>query len=85
MKEFPNTPVIPTSALLVADGTEFVFVVEDGVCRKTPVTTNYEDGEIVGIASGLEGGEQIVLTGGGQLSDGQKVTPVLAQAETSNP
>jgi hypothetical protein len=30
----------------------------------------------VGIASGLEGGEQVVKTGGGQLSDGQEVRAV---------
>ena len=80
LQQYPKTPVVPSSALL-ADGPEtFVFVVEDGICRKRLVTINYQDGTIVGIASGLRRGEQVVRAGGGQLTDGQQVIAVLAES-----
>ncbi len=81
LEEMPQTSVIPSSALLIDGAATFVYVVEDGVCRKRVVTTNYQDGTIVGIATGLEGHEQIVRAGGGQLSDGHKVTPVPSVGE----
>ena len=80
LDEFRQTPVIPSSAL-VAEGTErFVYVIDGDVCRKRAVTTNYQDGVIVGIGSGLSGGEQIVQAGAGQLADGQKVLAIGARA-----
>ena len=71
--EFPQTPVVPSSALMAEGNETFVFCIEGDVCRKRVVTTNYQDGTIVGIESGLHGGEQIVQAGAGQLADGQKV------------
>lgn len=68
-----NTPVVPSSALVVSGDEKSVFVVEDGKVKKRTITTNYEDGSVVGIASGLKAGETIVRAGGGQLSDGQEI------------
>ena len=65
----------------MAEGNErFVYVIDGDVCRKRAVTTNYQDGVIVGIGSGLSGGEQIVQAGAGQLADGQKVLAIGARA-----
>lgn len=75
LEEQPDTPVIPSSALL-SDGSDvFVFVVESGVVHRRVVTVSYRDGSIVGINSGLTGGESVVRSGGGQLTEGQSVTP----------
>lgn len=74
LEEQADTPSIPSSALLAEGKETFVFVVEDGTARKRPVTVSYRDGAIVGLSSGLEGGEQVVKAGGGQITDGQKVT-----------
>lgn len=75
LEEQPDTPVIPSSALL-SDGSDvFVFVVESGVVHRRVVTVSYRDGTIVGINSGLNGGESVIRSGGGQLSEGQSVTP----------
>jgi HlyD family secretion protein len=84
LEEMPQTSVIPSSALLTDGAATYVYVVEDGVCRKRAVTTNYQDGTIVGIASGLQGNEQIVRAGGGQLSEGRKVTPVMAESKNAS-
>jgi len=71
--EFPQTPVVPSSALMNEGNQTFVFCIDGDVCRKRVVTTIYQDGTIVGIGSGLRAGERVVRAGGGQLSDGQKV------------
>jgi RND family efflux transporter MFP subunit len=79
LEELKNTPVIPSSSLL-SDGDEvYVFVCENGRAHKRTVTTNYQDGTWVGVESGLQGGEQIVRAGGGQITDGQKVTAVISE------
>ena len=78
LDEFPQTPVIPSSALMAEGDRRFVYLVDGDVCRKRVVTTNYQDGVIVGIRSGLTGGEQIVQAGAGQLAEGQKVVPIAA-------
>ncbi|RUL87967.1 efflux RND transporter periplasmic adaptor subunit [Tautonia sociabilis] len=80
LDELSDTPVIPSSALLSDGEQKYVYVVSDGTARRRPITTNYEDGIIVGVASGLDGGEQVVRAGGAQITDGQKVVPVLAEA-----
>jgi hypothetical protein len=58
-----------------------VFVVEGTTCHRREVTTNYRDGAIVGIESGIMAGDQVVRSGVGQLTDGQEVTPVPAKNE----
>lgn len=78
LAEFKETPVLPASALTTVDDRTYVFVVEGTTCHRREVTTNYQDGTIVGIASGVAAGDQVVRSGGGQLTDGQEVTPVTA-------
>lgn len=78
LEEMPDTPVVPSSALLSAGGEYYVYVCKGGVVRRQPVEVVYHDGATVGIASGLKGGEQIVKSGGGQIVDGQTVDAVLA-------
>jgi RND family efflux transporter MFP subunit len=79
LKQLPTTPVIPSSALLTDGDDEFVYVVEDGICRRRMITTNYHDGSIVGIATGLAPGDLVVRAGGGQLTDGQEVVARLGR------
>lgn len=50
-----------------------VFVVENGVARRREVATGAVSGEVVEIASGLKGGEQLVSRGGFNIKDGDKV------------
>jgi len=76
LDEFSQTPVVPSSALMAEEGQLFVYVVEGELCRKRSITPNYQDGAIVGVGSGLQGGEQVVEAGAGQLEDGQRVIAV---------
>ena len=68
-----GTKTVPVSAL-VSDGSErSVFVVEDGICRRRQVHLNFEDGITAGVDSGLSVGDRVVISGTGQLIDGQEV------------
>jgi RND family efflux transporter MFP subunit len=74
LKEYPQILTFPTSALLSDDDGYFVYVIEQGKCRHTAVEVEYQDEDDVGIKMGLSGGETVVTTGAGQLSDGDEVT-----------
>ncbi len=78
LEEMTDTPVVPSSALLVEKGQSYVYVCDNGVARRQAVEVSYHDGSTVGISSGLAGGEQIIKTGGGQIADGERIEPVLA-------
>ena len=78
LEEQPNTPVIPSSALQSNDDGLYVFIVDGGKVHRREVTVNFRDGSMVGIATGLSGGESVVQSSGGQLSEGQTVTAVEA-------
>jgi membrane fusion protein (multidrug efflux system) len=80
LDEMPQTPVVPSSALFKNGSESCVYVVENGICRRRPITTCFQDGTTVGIDSGLTTGEQVILAGGGQLRDGQQVVAVNAGA-----
>lgn len=80
LENLPATPVIPSSALLSEDGHAYVYVIRDGVAQKQPVTVGYQDGIVVGITSGLAGGEEVVRAGGAQIMDGQRLDSVVSVA-----
>lgn len=73
LAKLEDNPVVPSSALVISGAEKYVFVVEGDTVKKRVLTVNYEDGNVVGIASGLNKGDRVVRSGGGQLSDGQKV------------
>jgi len=76
LREFPATPAIPVSALLSDDEGQYVVVVDGDKCVRKAVTVAYQGEEVVGIETGLTGGELVVKTGGSQLADGDSVNAV---------
>lgn len=80
LEDMNQTPVIPSSALMVDEGQPFVYVVDGDHARRRLVKSCYTDGKIVGIETGLTGGERVIASGGGQITDGQKV---IARGEPS--
>ncbi|MFH1303668.1 MAG: efflux RND transporter periplasmic adaptor subunit [Planctomycetota bacterium] len=76
LNEMPQQMVIPSSALLVEGDKSFVFIVDQGKARKRLVKTNFEDGSIVGIQSGISPGDLVIQAGGGLLVDGQSVIAI---------
>lgn len=75
--ESTNTIVIPLSAVKSNNGQSYVVVMKDGKSQNVPVTTGLTNDDKVEILSGLNEGDQIVMTqaktqqqngGGGQSS-----------------
>lgn len=67
---------VPVDAVLSRDGQRTLVVVRDGKARELSVVTGPEiDGRVI-ITSGLVAGEEVVVVGGDELSDGAEVEVV---------
>jgi membrane fusion protein, multidrug efflux system len=67
---------IPRAALLDAEGTPAVFVVEEGTARERRVRVGLAEAGQVEVLSGLDGHEQVVIVGQSGLKDGHAVRVV---------
>ncbi len=70
-----NVLVVPNSAVVTETGVEYVFVVRDGVLKKTAVQTGISNDVVTEITQGLEDGALVVTEGQSFLNDGEKVRP----------
>lgn len=70
----PNVLQVPEGAVLATAGNPIVFVVQDGKAVRREVTLGDRQNGRVEIASALEAGEQVVVSGAAGLTDGQPVT-----------
>lgn len=68
-----NALVIPTAAVLEEDNISVVYIVDNGAAVRRPIETGIEEDGIIEVLSGLEGHEQIIVTGQSGLRDGSKV------------
>lgn len=64
---------VPITALVEEDGTEYVFVVEEGKAYLREIKTGDRTEEWVQVARGLDEGERVVVEGVGKVKEGQKV------------
>ena len=71
-----NTVVIPTEAILTGTDGQYVFVEENGVARRCPITTGLTGSGITEILAGLSAGEQLITVGQAYLVDGSAVRVV---------
>ena len=69
-----QTTAAPSASIIQRQGTQGVFVVQDGTARFVEVRTGIEDGGWVQV-EGLEEGQQVVTLGHHLLSDGVRVSP----------
>jgi RND family efflux transporter MFP subunit len=67
--------VVPSTAVQVSQGGNFVFTVKDGIAKVQNVQVERQVGRETVIASGLSGGETVVIDGQLLLSDGTRVNP----------
>ena len=65
---------IPKSAVRQRDGRDVVWVVRDGRVERRAVTVGATQGNEAAIASGLSGGEKVVVEGAENLTEGVQVT-----------
>lgn len=64
-----NATLLPRRALLAIDDKVNVFIINDGKAEKVAVKVGYQEGEFVEILEGLNGSEQVVITGHQNLKD----------------
>jgi multidrug efflux system membrane fusion protein len=70
----PNAVTMPASALQIGQSGPYVFVVREGRAVIVPLKVARTIGEEVVVASGLNGGEQVITSGQLRLADGVAVT-----------
>ncbi|MEE8109022.1 MAG: efflux RND transporter periplasmic adaptor subunit, partial [Gammaproteobacteria bacterium] len=68
--------LVRRSAIIVGDLDTVVYVIEDGVAHRRPITTGYTSDENIEIVEGLTGDEEIVVVGQSGLKDGTKISIV---------
>lgn len=64
-----NATLLPRRALLAIDDKVNVFIINEGKAEKIAVKVGYQEGEFVEILEGLQGSEQVVITGHQNLKD----------------
>ena len=65
--------VVPRSAVLSADGQDYVYIVQSGQARRVPVTKGVEEGAVVAVTGQLHTGDAVVVSGNYELRDGMAV------------
>ena len=69
-----DVPTVPSAAVQRGPDGFYVYVVStDAVASRTPVTVEQDDGRTAVLASGLTGGETIVVSGQSRLTNGSRV------------
>jgi membrane fusion protein (multidrug efflux system) len=71
-----NATLVPADAILSEDGANTVFVVRDGVARRTPLQLGVAEAGLVEVIEGLAPGDRVVVTGQAALRDGAEVLVV---------
>lgn len=69
---------MPKRALVSEAGESFVFRAQADSVVRVPVTTGYEDEEMIEVATGLAFGERVVRVGQGALKPGSKIAAIAA-------
>ena len=75
-----NTLRIPADCVAMEKTNAFVFRLDAGKLRKTPVTLGFQDGTHAEVLSGAQEGETVAVVGKATFTDGQPVTPLPSEA-----
>jgi RND family efflux transporter MFP subunit len=73
-REFKNAVLIPANSIQSVGDGQFVFVEENSTAVIKPVKTGLSQGDYVQITEGLVSGDRLIVFGGTNLSDGDKVS-----------
>lgn len=65
--------VVPSSAVVDNNGDCYVFVIEDGIAKKTAVLTGLSNDKKIEVLKGLSGDETVAATNANHLFDGMPV------------
>lgn len=65
--------IVPASAVVDNNGESYLYVIEDGVAKKTTVLAGLQNDDKIEILKGLKGGETVAVTNANNLFDGMPV------------
>jgi RND family efflux transporter MFP subunit len=66
---------VPIDAVTRLEADQYVYVVQDGKARKTPVELGISNDGLIEIVKGLTGTEPVIVSGKDLVTDGAKVDP----------
>ncbi|GAA3738848.1 hypothetical protein GCM10022225_22290 [Plantactinospora mayteni] len=73
VREAAGAVTVPAAAVHSAQGQDAVWLVEDGIAEQVPVTVGVQGQDLVQIVSGVQPGQQVVVSGGDQVRPGERV------------
>jgi multidrug efflux pump subunit AcrA (membrane-fusion protein) len=88
LRHFENVYLLPSSAIDIQGGNQYIYVVKDGKAHHQRVKVQVDDGKFVEIdllneqgevLGDLTGKEEVIITNLGELTEGQAVKPVLVE------
>ena len=74
LRDSGHGAVVPASVIQTGTGSRYVWTVDDGIVRKTPVKVGGFSGDGVIVTEGLEEGDLVIVEGYQKVSSGMKVT-----------
>ncbi len=81
LKELKDALVVPVACVVTRDDKEYVYVVNGGKAALTEVTAGPTEAGNTAILKGLQKGQQVVVLGQHELSDGAKIEIAKPEAE----
>jgi len=78
----PNAVQIPIDALTKLEEAQYVYVVQDGKAHQMPVEVGVRAGNMIEVTKGLEGTEQVIVSGKDLVGEG---TPVQTKSAAPTP
>ena len=76
---------VPTDAITIRDGHDFVCIAAAGVATFVPVTTGQREGGHVEIGGDVKAGDRVVIRGNERLMPGQKIVEAPAPPTPEEP
>jgi RND family efflux transporter MFP subunit len=73
-REFKNAVLVPANSIQIVDNGEFVFLEENSRAVMKPVKMGIRQGDYVQITEGLVSGDRLIVFGGTNLNDGDRVS-----------
>jgi membrane fusion protein, multidrug efflux system len=71
--------LLPREAVLRELQKAHVFVADNDVAQKRPVTLGLEEGDLIEVISGVAAGDQVIVAGQGGLKDGSNIKILTAE------
>lgn len=88
LRHFENVYLLPSSAIDIQGGNEYIYVVRDGKAQHQRIKRQVDDGKLVKVEllgdngdflGDLTGKEEVIISNLGELTEGQPVKPVLVE------